>query len=265
MSQPRLRPEQRRRVAVEKRRPQELQRVRQPDKGEKPDRLQVDSAVLQPRLQHRAREQQRQPGSESHEERNQHAPAESRARTYRPTKAGRALKQRAIHSSRSRALCRFPGGKRVLSAGAAGVEGEWACATGCASRSPEAHAVSSESHSRSSAARGRRSAGPCRSSSASLPLRAPASRSGSRCAIRRFSPTPGRGWTTTCTGRAGSRRSETYRPTRARRRRASATARSSGRKPEFFRLPRQFFRSISLCAMFQSPHSTISRPSARRR
>ena len=30
-------------------------------------------------------------------------------------------------------------------------------------------------------------------------------------------------------------------------------ARSSGRKPEFFRLPFQFFRSISLCAMFQSP------------
>src|SRR5258706_15874260 len=35
-------------------------------------------------------------------------------------------------------------------------------------------------------------------------------------------------------------------------------ARSSGRKPEFFRLERQFLRSISLWAMFQSPHRMIS-------
>ena len=39
-------------------------------------------------------------------------------------------------------------------------------------------------------------------------------------------------------------------------------ARSSGRKPEFFWLPFQFFRSISLCAMFQSPQMTNSRPLA---
>ena len=34
---------------------------------------------------------------------------------------------------------------------------------------------------------------------------------------------------------------------------------SSGRKPEFFWLPRQFFRSISLCAIFTSPHRMTSR------
>jgi hypothetical protein len=39
-------------------------------------------------------------------------------------------------------------------------------------------------------------------------------------------------------------------------------ARSSGRKPEFFWLLFQFLRSISLCAMFQSPQMTTSRPSA---
>ena len=38
--------------------------------------------------------------------------------------------------------------------------------------------------------------------------------------------------------------------------RRSSHARSSGRNPEFFWFERQFFRSISLCAMFQSPHST---------
>src|SRR5690606_5957856 len=37
-------------------------------------------------------------------------------------------------------------------------------------------------------------------------------------------------------------------------------ARSSGRKPEFFWLPRQFLRSISLWAMFQSPQMMYSRP-----
>src|SRR3970040_1432775 len=37
-------------------------------------------------------------------------------------------------------------------------------------------------------------------------------------------------------------------------------ARSSGRKPEFLRLARQFFRSISWCARFQSPHRITSRP-----
>src|SRR5258706_2926970 len=39
---------------------------------------------------------------------------------------------------------------------------------------------------------------------------------------------------------------------------ALSQARSSGRKPEFFRLERQFLRSISLWAMFQSPHRMIS-------
>ena len=37
-------------------------------------------------------------------------------------------------------------------------------------------------------------------------------------------------------------------------------ARSSGRNPEFFWLLRQLRRSIGWCAMFQSPHSTTSRP-----
>src|SRR6266403_6237514 len=37
-------------------------------------------------------------------------------------------------------------------------------------------------------------------------------------------------------------------------------SRSSGRKPEFFWLERQFLRSISLCATFQSPQSMTSRP-----
>src|SRR5687768_18311842 len=41
---------------------------------------------------------------------------------------------------------------------------------------------------------------------------------------------------------------------------SSSHARSSGRKPEFFWLERQLRRSISLCAMFQSPQSTTSRP-----
>ena len=40
-------------------------------------------------------------------------------------------------------------------------------------------------------------------------------------------------------------------------------SRSSGRKPEFFRFERQFLRSISLWAMFQSPQITNSRPHAR--
>ena len=39
---------------------------------------------------------------------------------------------------------------------------------------------------------------------------------------------------------------------------ARSHARSSGRKPEFFWFERQFLRSISLCAMFQSPHRMIS-------
>ncbi len=39
-------------------------------------------------------------------------------------------------------------------------------------------------------------------------------------------------------------------------------ARSSGRNPEFFWFERQFFRSISRCAMFQSPHRMNSRPEA---
>src|SRR4029453_2476317 len=37
-------------------------------------------------------------------------------------------------------------------------------------------------------------------------------------------------------------------------------ARSSGRKPEFFWLDFQFLRSISWCAMFQSPHRMTSWP-----
>jgi hypothetical protein len=36
-------------------------------------------------------------------------------------------------------------------------------------------------------------------------------------------------------------------------------ARSSGRKPLFLRLPRQFLRSISLCAMLMSPTRITSR------
>src|SRR5450830_123735 len=41
-------------------------------------------------------------------------------------------------------------------------------------------------------------------------------------------------------------------------------ARSSGKKPEFFWLLFQFFKSISLWAMFQSPQITSSLPSAMR-
>ena len=39
----------------------------------------------------------------------------------------------------------------------------------------------------------------------------------------------------------------------------SIQARSGGRNPELLRLPRQFFRSISLWAMFQSPQMMNSR------
>src|SRR5258706_6234535 len=66
---------------------------------------------------------------------------------------------------------------------------------------------------------------------------------------------------------------QVYCPERGSRRRKTSTqptssntslshARSSGRNPEFFRFERQFFRSISLWAMFQSPHRTNSRPLA---
>jgi hypothetical protein len=61
-----------------------------------------------------------------------------------------------------------------------------------------------------------------------------------------------------CSGRGSSRRNTSTQP------RSSITpeshARSSGRKPEFFWFERQFFRSISLWAMFQSPQTTTSRP-----
>src|SRR5699024_9188504 len=39
-------------------------------------------------------------------------------------------------------------------------------------------------------------------------------------------------------------------------------SRSSGKNPEFLRLFRQFFKSASVCAIFQSPHTTKSRPCA---
>ena len=37
-----------------------------------------------------------------------------------------------------------------------------------------------------------------------------------------------------------------------------------GRNPDFFTLPFQFLMSFSVCAMFQSPHTTASRSGQRR-
>src|SRR5258705_5029662 len=61
-----------------------------------------------------------------------------------------------------------------------------------------------------------------------------------------------------CLGRGSTRRNTSTQPIVSKV--CVSQARSSGRKPEFLRLPRQFSRSISLCAMFQSPQITNSRP-----
>ena len=64
-------------------------------------------------------------------------------------------------------------------------------------------------------------------------------------------------------GRGSTRRNTSTKPSSSKTR--VSQARSSGRKPEFFWLLRQFLRSICWCAMFQSPHSTISlRPALQR-
>src|SRR6266851_2544527 len=63
-----------------------------------------------------------------------------------------------------------------------------------------------------------------------------------------------------CSGRGSTRRNTSTQPTLSNA--SVSQARSSGRKPEFFRLERQFFRSVSLWAMFQSPQRTNSRPLA---
>src|SRR6266511_856667 len=63
-----------------------------------------------------------------------------------------------------------------------------------------------------------------------------------------------------CSGRGSTRRNTSTQPSFSKI--SVSQARSSGRKPEFFRFERQFFRSISLWAMFQSPQSTSSRPLA---
>src|SRR5438094_4950466 len=63
-----------------------------------------------------------------------------------------------------------------------------------------------------------------------------------------------------CLGRGSTRRNTSTQPTLSKV--SVSQARSSGRNPEFLRFPRQFSRSISLCAMFQSPQRTNSRPLA---
>src|SRR5438132_13246504 len=63
-----------------------------------------------------------------------------------------------------------------------------------------------------------------------------------------------------CLGRGSTRRNTSTQPTSSKV--LVSQARSSGRNPEFLRFPRQFSRSISLGAMFQSPHRTNSRPLA---
>src|SRR6266513_3588547 len=65
-----------------------------------------------------------------------------------------------------------------------------------------------------------------------------------------------------CSGRGSTRRNTSTQPTSSKI--SVSHARSSGRNPEFFRFERQFFRSISLWAMFQSPQRTNSRPLALR-
>jgi len=89
----------------------------------------------------------------------------------------------------------------------------------------------------------------------------PAWRSGSRSASRRSSPTlaavaPPR----VLLGRASTRRKTSTHPNSSNTR--VSHARSCGRKPEFFRFDRQFFRSISRCAMLTSPQTITSRPAA---
>src|SRR5256886_8846726 len=54
-----------------------------------------------------------------------------------------------------------------------------------------------------------------------------------------------------CFGRGSTRRKTSTKPTASNT--SVSQARSSGRNPEFLRFPRQFSRSISLCAIFQSP------------
>ncbi|CAM5299629.1 hypothetical protein STENM327S_08805 [Streptomyces tendae] len=63
------------------------------------------------------------------------------------------------------------------------------------------------------------------------------------------------------TSGCSARTTSTYPPSAGSRTRLSHS-RSSGRNPEFFLLARQFFRSASRWAMFQSPQTTTSRPSA---
>src|SRR6266568_2869912 len=63
-----------------------------------------------------------------------------------------------------------------------------------------------------------------------------------------------------CLGRGSTRRNTSTQPSLSNT--SLSQARSSGRNPEFLRFPRQFSRSISLCAMFQSPQRTNSRPLA---
>src|SRR5882672_7103566 len=61
-----------------------------------------------------------------------------------------------------------------------------------------------------------------------------------------------------CLGRGSTRRNTSTQPIPSKV--SVSQARSSGRNPEFLRFPRQFSRSISLCAIFQSPQITNSRP-----
>src|SRR5258707_13945310 len=65
-----------------------------------------------------------------------------------------------------------------------------------------------------------------------------------------------------CLGRGSTRRKTSTQPTASNA--SVSQAHSSGKNPEFLRFPRQFSRSISLCAMFQSPHRTNSLPLALR-
>ena len=106
---------------------------------------------------------------------------------------------------------------------------------------------------------------PCRSRALRRRGDAAASRSGNRCASRRSSPRPGRGCDhhVYCSG-AADRGGERRPPTPARRTRASAMRAPPAGSRSSSGSTRQFLRSISLCAMFQSPHRTISRPSARK-
>jgi hypothetical protein len=70
--------EQRQRVAIEQRRPQELPGIRNLDQREKTDRLQVDAAGTKPGGQQADQQVQRQPGREAGEDADQHPPVEQR-------------------------------------------------------------------------------------------------------------------------------------------------------------------------------------------